>query len=42
MEISNIDDAWSPSPMLKVSISKLLKFRTELIGINSEVLLVVV
>ena len=31
-----------PSPMLKNSISKLLKIRIKLIGINSKVLLVVV
>jgi hypothetical protein len=31
-----------PSPMLKSSISKLLKIRTKSIGINSEVLLVIV
>jgi hypothetical protein len=31
-----------PSPILKINISKLLKVKTKLIGINSEVLLVVV
>jgi len=43
MEIFQISTTLDrPSPMLKSSISKLLNFGTKLIGINSEVLPVVV